>query len=76
MVGLKRREIMKEKDPELEEFVEWLAYRMTAKNVHIAAGLCSWCGMPAEYFRNQISQEEYQISGFCQNCQDETFGID
>ena len=27
-------------------------------------------------FRNQISLKEYRISGLCQSCQDEMFGLD
>ena len=40
----------------------------------IRKDLCSWCGKPAKEFRDAISKREYAISGFCQVCQDETFG--
>lgn len=36
--------------------------------------ICTWCKKPADLFRDQLSMREYQISGFCQECQDETFG--
>jgi len=39
----------------------------------IEQGLCSWCGKPVGEFRDELSQHEYGISGFCQQCQDETF---
>jgi hypothetical protein len=42
----------------------------------ITGNICTWCGGPAEEFRNDISIKEYTISGFCQKCQDETFGVD
>ena len=39
---------------------------------------CIWCGeeINIEDFRNEISRKEYRISGFCQECQDKTFGKD
>lgn len=42
----------------------------------IEADKCSWCGKPATEFRNEISRQEFSISGFCQQCQDDTFGKD
>jgi hypothetical protein len=39
-------------------------------------GVCTWCKGLITGFRNEISEKEYQISGFCQKCQDETFGED
>jgi len=40
----------------------------------ITADICTWCGKPAKNFKDAISEKEYRISGFCQKCQDETFG--
>jgi len=39
---------------------------------------CMWCSeeVKIEDFRNEISKKEYEISGFCQKCQDKTFGKD
>lgn len=40
---------------------------------------CSWCKKEFEIeeeFRNEISITEFKISGFCQECQDKTFGKD
>jgi len=39
---------------------------------------CVWCGKEFEIedLRNDISKKEATISGFCQECQDETFGKD
>jgi len=40
----------------------------------IKQNICSWCGKPATEFRDELSRREYTISGFCQECQDNTFG--
>lgn len=32
------------------------------------------CGKPIESFRDALSEREYGISGFCQQCQDDVFG--
>jgi hypothetical protein len=39
-----------------------------------AQGVCTWCKKPLTEFRDELSKREYRISGFCQSCQDETFG--
>lgn len=39
-----------------------------------AKGACAWCGKPFGPFRDDLSRKEAGISGFCQKCQDETFG--
>lgn len=36
--------------------------------------ICTWCKKPVNFFRDVLSKREYEISGFCQKCQDETFG--
>tara|TARA_Y100001938_G_C7877567_1_gene323389 strand:+ start:80 stop:334 length:255 start_codon:yes stop_codon:yes gene_type:complete len=36
----------------------------------IAARKCSWCQKDVGKFRDRISFTEYNISGFCQECQD------
>ena len=36
--------------------------------------ICTWCGKPATEFRDALSRKEFTVSGFCQRCQDETFG--
>lgn len=39
-------------------------------------GLCPFCGKPIDKkdFKDELSRKEYEISGLCQKCQDETFG--
>ena len=39
----------------------------------IKTNLCVFCGKQATEFRNELSQEEFQISGLCQECQDKVF---
>ena len=41
----------------------------------IKQDICAWCGKPATEFRDELSRKEYTISGFCQECQDKTFGV-
>lgn len=40
----------------------------------IKSDVCSWCGVPATEFKDALSRKEYSISGYCQKCQDKTFG--
>lgn len=50
------------------------------KGSSITQGICIpkpiGCGGPAKKFRNALSTREFQISGFCQKCQDKVFGED
>ena len=61
---------------ELDKFKEEMAFQAfgRSRNLAIAGGGCVKCGQPAIDFRDQLSQKEYGISGFCQSCQDEIFG--
>jgi len=42
----------------------------------VEEGRCPFCKnvVDLEGFRDELSREEFQISGLCQDCQDETFG--
>ena len=40
------------------------------------ASKCSGCGNYVSEFRDELSKEEYYISGMCQECQDVIFGVD
>jgi hypothetical protein len=40
------------------------------------AGLCPFCNKEVGKFRNALSKKEYEISGLCQECQDDMFGKD
>ena len=64
---------MSNKSPEIRNFLEKI---FPGTRAAIENGLCPHCKNPIGQFRNDISKREYQISGLCQECQDETFGED
>jgi hypothetical protein len=44
----------------------------------VASFLCATCsseGNTADTFRDDLSRKEYAISGMCQTCQDDFFGV-
>ena len=63
-----------EKTPEMEKLIDSFNPSGRKRVDSIRAGVCSWCGKPATEFRDELSRREYRISGFCQECQDKTFG--
>ena len=63
------------KAPALESFLEGTFGRTTAITTNVCIPAPVGCGKPVEGFRDAISKREYEISGLCQNCQDEIFGI-
>ena len=62
---------------ELEQYKEDKAFSMfgRSRQLAIAAGQCVKCGTYDLNFRDDVSQKEFLLSGFCQTCQDEIFGI-
>lgn len=50
-----------------------ILYQMFARK---ALGLCPSCGkdMKDAKFRDNLSKQEFDISGLCQDCQDKIFG--
>jgi uncharacterized CHY-type Zn-finger protein len=40
---------------------------------NINKGLCPFCGIKPDTFKNELSIKEYKISGMCQVCQDNFF---
>ena len=46
-----------------------------SRQLALAAGQCVKCGTYDLNFRDDVSQKEFLLSGFCQTCQDEIFGI-
>lgn len=42
----------------------------------IMNGVCTFCAITLDDFRDELSAKEYSISGMCQSCQDKTFGVD
>ena len=62
------------KNPELEKLIDAFNPSGRKRIDSIKADICSWCGKPVSQFRDALSVKEYSISGFCQECQDKTFG--
>ena len=65
-----------QKSEGMERAIDSITPNSLGRRGSIQADVCSWCKGPATYFRNIISRGEYRISGFCQECQDKTFGKD
>lgn len=42
--------------------------------INLQLGNCPLCGNKPKSFRDKLSVREFEISGLCQNCQDEMFG--
>ena len=61
------------KSKEIEDLLTNMAgiSRQEAAEKHI----CTWCKNPITEFKDELSKKEYRISGMCQKCQDDTFGI-
>lgn len=64
------------KSEEIEKTIDSMTPNPLGRRGSIQSDVCAWCKEPAKEFRNEISRREYGISGFCQKCQDETFGED
>jgi len=62
------------KAPEIEALVDATNPSGRKRVDSIKQDICSWCGEPATEFKDALSKKEYTISGFCQSCQDKTFG--
>ena len=58
----------------LEKLADSLLPGGRTRRGSIQQNICSWCGKPTAEFRDELSRREYTISGFCQECQDKTFG--
>jgi len=62
---------------ELEQFKEDTAMSLFGRSRHLAitGNQCVKCGAHNLEFRDELSRKEHSISGFCQPCQDEIFGV-
>ena len=45
--------------------------RTTAKS----QSKCCKCGGDASVFKDELSKKEYKLTGWCQTCQDDFFGV-
>lgn len=62
------------KSPEIENLLTSLSG--ISRQEAASKSICTWCKKPVTNFRDPLSAREYEISGLCQVCQDETFGVD
>ena len=62
------------KNPAIEEFIDSITPNPLGRRGSISANVCSYCKGDASNFRDDLSRKEYTISGWCQSCQDKTFG--
>ena len=63
------------KAPGIEAFLNGLMNRTEAIKGNKCVDPPFGCAGPANEFRDALSAKEYAISGLCQKCQDEVFGI-
>ena len=63
------------KSPEIEQLIRSIAGKDRQET--ILAGDCMTCNNECidDNFRDEASEREYQISGMCQECQDNAFGV-
>jgi hypothetical protein len=61
----------------IENFLEENFGRTTAIRENLCVPPPIGCGKPVsmEDFRDEVSRKEYRISGLCQACQDQFFGV-
>jgi len=61
----------------LDTFKEETAFRLfgRSRRLAIAGNQCVKCGEFDLWFRDELSRKEHGISGFCQSCQDDVFGL-
>lgn len=64
-----------ERNPVLQELLDHLATGIGNLPQAEAArqGVCVRCKKPIGEFKDELSAKEYQITGFCQKCQDWVF---
>lgn len=68
-----------ERTKEMQNFLDIFAKKTFGRSQTEAKekGVCVYCGKKIEMedFRDELSVKEYGISGLCQKCQDDTFGV-
>jgi hypothetical protein len=63
------------RDPELQKYLDRVAKVAFGRTLTKASrkGICVSCGKPVKEFKDELSRKEYEISGICQECQDDIF---
>jgi hypothetical protein len=66
-----------DKSPQILDLLNVMAEAMGGKSRtdSLRDGTCVACSEEVNDFRDDLSVKEYGISGLCQPCQDEVFGI-
>ena len=59
------------KNKEVKQFLD----DTLGRTEKIKSSLCVTCNATDVRFRNEISRKEYTLSGMCQKCQDDFFGV-
>jgi hypothetical protein len=69
---------MMNKSPEMVAFLDQLSQSTygRSRSECTANHVCVCCGGAAVDFEDVLSRKEFYISGLCQKCQNDTFGID
>jgi hypothetical protein len=62
------------KHPEIEAMLSKLTG--VSRVGAVAEASCVTCACAATSFRDEMSRKEYTISGMCQPCQDDVFGVE
>ena len=67
------------RNPEVQRYLDAFAKKCFGKSQTECKEqkICVYCHkkIEDEDFKNNISRKEYGISGLCQKCQDDTFGV-
>jgi len=66
------------KSPEMTSFLDALSRQIhgRTRSECVENRICVACGAEVTEFRDECSAREYDLTGYCQDCQDETFGLD
>ena len=67
------------KAPQIDALLSEIIFNGKDRVTVIKEGKCLTCdeaqGLIATSFRDDVSRKEYAISGMCQSCQDDVFGV-
>ena len=66
------------KAPQIDALLSEIIFNGKDRATCVREGTCVTCdaqGIVATSFRDDVSRKEYQISGMCQSCQDDVFGV-
>lgn len=64
------------KSKKIEDALTSLAPSGLSRQEAESLGVCTWCKQEVKGFKDEQSETEYGISGWCQECQDRTFNTE